>query len=347
MREGCFAISVRKRRHPVGRHTRCIARTAFILGGTGQIGRAAARALLGAGWEVTVGARGRVDVPGARFAEVDRRSGLELPGDFDALLDCVAFTADDARQLLGLAGRIGTVAVISSASVYVDDEGHTVDEAGETGFPRFPLPIGEDQPTVAPGDRTYSTRKRAVELALIEQDALAATVLRPCAIHGPHARGHVREWYFVKRAEDRRPCVLLAYHGESRFHTTSVANLAELVRLAFERPGTRVLNCGDPDPPTTLEISRAIAAITGHERIEYLLDEAPEAARNPWAAPHPLVVDMAAAQRELGYRPVVSYPDALERTVAWLLAEHPPLGDYMSSFFDYAAEDEYVRGLAA
>ncbi len=301
--------------------------TAFILGGTGQIGSAAASRLRKTGWEVTVGARTGGDL------RIDRNEGLELPGEFDALVDCVAFTPEHAEQLLRLAGRVGTVVVISSAGVYTDDPGTA----------ELPVPVPEDHPTVEPSDENYSTRKRALELALLEQDALPVTVLRPCAIYGPHAKSHVREWYFVKRAEDRRPFVLLAYRGESRFHTTATANLAELIRLACERPGTRVLNCGDPDPPSTLEISRTIAALVGHDRTEHLLDGSPEVARNPWGVPHPLIVDMTAAERELGYRPVTTYPEAVEETVAWLLAERPPLGDYMGTFFDYEAEDEYVR----
>lgn len=307
-----------------------MARRAFILGGTGQIGTAAAESLRSDGWEVTIASRTGGDL------QLDRNEGLELPGEFDALVDCVAFTGAHAEQLLGLAGRVGTIVAISSASVYTDDLANA----------RLPVPIPETHETVEPGDADYSTRKRALELALLDQDAVPATVLRPCAIHGPSARGHVREWYFVKRAQDGRPFVLLAYHGGSRFHTTATVNLAELIRLACEQPGTRVLNAGDPEPPTTLAISRTLAGLTGHERVEYLLEDAPDAARNPWAARHPFVVDMAAAERELGYRPVAGYAEAVEATVRWLLDAQPPLGEYMQTYFDYDAEDEYVRTLA-
>lgn len=303
-----------------------MARRAFILGGTGQIGHAAARGLREAGWEVTVGARTGGDV------RLDREEGLDLPGEYDALVDCVAFTPAHAEQLLALAGRVGTVVVVSSAAVYTDD----------LAAARLPVPIPETHPTVEPGEGSYAREKRALELALLEQDALPATVLRPCAIHGPHARGHVREQYFVKRARDGRRSVLLAYRGESRFHTTATVNLAELIRLACERPGTRVLNSGDPDPPSVLEIERAIARILDHEFDEVLVDGRPEAARNPWAVEHPFVLDLAAAERELGYRPVAAYPEAVEETVAWLLAARPPLDEYMATFFDYAAEDAFA-----
>lgn len=319
-------------------------RTAFILGGTGQIGRAAARRLVEAGWEVTIGARTPAEVPGARVVRADRDEGLTLPGDVDAVVDCIPMTRAHALRLLERAGHAATVVAVSSASVYADGEGRTLDEAtDEESFPRFPEPIPETQPTVEPGEGTYSREKRAMELALLEQDAVPATVVRPCAIHGPHSKSHVREWYFVKRALDARPAVLLAHRGASRFHTTSAANLGELIRLACERPGRRVLNCGDPAPPSTLEIGRLVAGELGHGFEEVLVDGAPEAARNPWAVPRPLVVDMAAAERELGYRPVTSYADAVGETVRWLVAERPPLGAYMETFFDYEAEDAFLR----
>ena len=90
---------------------------------------------------------------------------------------------------------------ISSASVYADDAGRTLDEAAETGFPQLPVPTLEPQRTVEPGPQTYSTRKAAMECALLEDDRLRATIMRPCAIYGPGA-ALAREWFFVKRALD-------------------------------------------------------------------------------------------------------------------------------------------------
>jgi len=83
---------------------------------------------------------------------------------------------------------------------------------------------------------------------------LPTTIIRPCALHGPGSTTP-REWFFVKRVRDGRRHVVLVSRGESRFHTTSV----ELIRLALEDPADRILNCGDPNPPTVAEIGRAIA----------------------------------------------------------------------------------------
>lgn len=317
-------------------------KTAVVLGGTGMIGRAVVRRLRDGGWDVTVGSRGQRE---KADLVLDREHGLDAIPESDTLVDLVAFNERHAAQLLALADRVGSLVVISSASVYADGVGRSLDEAqDEASFPRLPVPIPETQRTVEPGDETYSTRKAALERALLEQEAIPATVIRPCAVHGPGAEVP-RELYFVKRVLDGRPFVLLAYRGESVFHTTSAANLAELVRLAAERPGTRVLNCGDPDPPSVLGIGRAIARVLAREQVECFLPDAPPVADNPWAVPRPFILDMRNAEGELGYRPVTTYEDAVVDTVRWLVETRPAPAGYMANLFDYPAEDEYLRSL--
>lgn len=186
-----------------------------------------------------------------------------------------------------------------------------------------------------------------MERTLLEQDGIPATVLRPCAIHGPGG-SFTREWYFVKRVLDGRHTVVLAHLGESLFHTTSVPNLAELVHLALERPATRVLNCGDPHPPTVLGISRAIASLLEHEWAEHPVEGQPTG-ENPWSVPpdRPFVLDMASAERELGYVPVATYRDAVAETCRWLVETKPKPGEYMERFFDYDAEDAFLEATAS
>ena len=309
-----------------------------------MIGRAVAERLRDGGWDVTVASRG---ARAAADLVLDREHGLDTVPECDALVDVVAFDDRHAEQLLGLAGRVGSLIVISSASVYADEAGRSLDEAeGEASFPHLPVPIPETQRTVEPGPATYSTRKVALERALLEQDAIAATIIRPCAVHGPGA-SLPRELYFVKRALDGRRFWLLAHRGDSVFHTTSVQNLAALVAHAAERPGRRVLNCGDPDPPNVLEIGRAIARAFDHDVVACLVPGEPEVAANPWAVPRPFVLDLTAAERELRHRPAHAYEDAVVETVRWLVETRLPPAGYLTALFDYDAEDKYLRSLAA
>ncbi|MEU8994675.1 NAD(P)-dependent oxidoreductase [Streptomyces caniferus] len=342
--------------------------SAVVIGASGQIGRAAVRALARDGWEVRAASRrgGRDDSwpTGVRPVTVDREDDAALAGlvgeGCDVLLDCVAYGAAHAEQLTALADRIGSAVVVSSCAVYEDDRGRSFATMGEPdGSPVYPLPVPESQPTVRPGDDNYVNRKAALERTLLAQgDRLPVTLLRACAVHGPYSP-LPRELHFVKRVLDGRRVRVLAYGGSSRFHPVHVDNLAELVRLAARRPGSRVLNAADPQAPTVAEISAAVDAAMGAPESEIVrLDGAPpssDVGDTPWSVPHPLVYDMTAAERELGYRPVTTYEESLPATVEWL-ADRVEGRDWREVFpmmagvysdeklFGYAAEDRWLAG---
>jgi nucleoside-diphosphate-sugar epimerase len=323
---------------------------AVLIGGTGLIGRAAARGLAEDGWDVVALSRSGT-LPeglaqlGVESVAADRADDAQLRAALgsgaDVIYDSVAMRREHGEQLNGLEGLVGSLVVISTASVYSDDEGRAFDgEGGE--LPRLPVPILETQRTAEPGDATYSTQKAELEQTLL-QGPLPATLIRACAVYGPGAK-NPRELFFVKRAVDGRRRVALAWNGESRFNTASVANLAELIRLAAAQPGDRILNGGDPDPPSTLEICHAIGNALEYEFEPVLLAVAEFG--NPWGVPFPLIVSMEAAERELGYRPVTTYPEAVKETCAWLVGElergRSWEGSYIESSLDYAAEDEVL-----
>jgi nucleoside-diphosphate-sugar epimerase len=304
-------------------------RHAFIVGGTGQIGRAVTGDLLEHGWRVTVSHRGNRPMPidlierGAKVVILDREEpgelGRALTSGTDALIDTIAFQPDHARQLIEVQDKVGTFVVISSSSVYRDAVGRTLDEAGQNGFPELPVPISETQPTVDPGPTTYSTRKIALERTLFEEAATPVTVLRPGPIHGPGS--HIREWWFVKRILDGRKVIPLAYRGTSRFHTTSAANIAALTRVVIEAPANRVLNIADPSALSVAEIAASIAQHMGYEGQIMEVpgeDYPPTLGRTPYSVPRPFILDVRAAG-ELGYYPATTYADAVKETCDWLV----------------------------
>lgn len=216
------------------------------------------------------------------------------------------------------------------------------------------MPVTEAQRTIRPGDASYSTRKAALERELLAAgDRLPVTLLRAGAIHGPYCR-MPRELYFVKRNLDGRHRRVLAYGGASRFHPASVRTLAELIRLAAPRPGTRVLNAVDPDAPTVAEIAAAIDTVMGVETEDVPMDGPPVdgVGDTPWSVPAPVVCDMSAAREQLGYRPVARYADTLAETVAFIEQRlagrdwreaYPEMFAAYGDLFDYAAEDAWAE----
>ena len=329
---------------------------AVILGGTGLIGRAVARRLLAAGWDVAAVGRDRSRMPedvaaaGGRFVAADRdEPAAALGGGADLLVDCLCFTAAHARGLLPLLADVGSTVMISTKAVYVDAAGNHVNSAAT---PSFDGPIRESQPTVAPREdieyrsaEGYGANKVAAERVLLDSGH-PVTVLRPSRVHG-EGTSKPDEWVFVKRVLDRRPVVVLSRGGRGVDQTSAVANIAALIEVVARDPGSRILNSADPDAPSALEISRIVAAHLGHRWREVLLDEhAPSGlGGHPWDRVPPIRLDTSAA-RQLGYEPAGDYAATVAAELDWLASttELPPdfEHDYFAPMLDYAAEDDFL-----
>jgi len=339
-----------------------MAQHAFIIGGTGQIGRAVAASLLAAGWRVTISHRGTRPVPaelaGAHIVTLDR----DMPGALaaalgqgaDALIDMVAFDATHGAQLLELQGLAGAFVVISSISVYCDAQGRSLAGTLETAGD-LPVPIPETHMTVPPGPQNYATKKIALEQALLQGSRIPVTILRPGAIHGIGSP-HPREWWFVKRLLDGRRKIPLKFGGESRFSTTSTGNLAALTRFAAAHPGTRILNAVDPETLAVAAMGRVVAGYMGVDCEFVGLGPQPDESSvgaTPWSVARPFVVADTQA-RALGYVPVESYEQAMPAYIDWMIEISARddwrkiftvSGSYEAEGFDYAAEDALLAML--
>ena len=337
---------------------------ALVLGGTGLVGRAIALRLAQAGWRVDVTGRDAANMPddlralGVDFIRTDSHDAPQVAtafgGGADLLVDCVMYTAEDARRLLPFAHAATSTVMISSKAVYVDAAGN---HSNSDDPPRYDGPIRETQPTLAPLDIDYRSRegyganKVAAEQVMLDS-GLPVSILRPSKIHGRGA-ARPREWMFVKRVLDRRPAVILAHRGAGVDHTTAAVNIAALVEVVAHEPGARILNSADPDAPSGIEIARTIAQTLGYDWQEVLLDG--DAVGNvglyPWDAGHPIVLDTSAALA-LGYQPVGDYAATVVDTVEWLVEsarggpDAPKLprddDEFFAELFDYAAEDRFL-----
>ena len=329
--------------------------TAFIIGGSGQIGLAIAARLAQQNWGVRIASRKPPPIRGPwEHVSLDRHDPVSfesaLSDGANLLVDCIAFDADDARQIISVQDLIEHVVAISSASVYRDPQGRTLDEASGNGFPDFPAPIPEDYETVDPGPETYSTKKVALERALLRYCESKVTILRPCAVHGAYSR-HAREWWFVRRLLDGRPKIPLAYGGGSLFQTTSTDAIADAVLHVADRGIVGVRNVADADAPTVAEIGTAIMTAMGREaELIGLPDERfpPTVGATPWSVERPVVCGSSIPARKTYAESVPSMVHWLQESVTsrnWRTAL-PQLAAYPSDLFDYDAEDEILaRGV--
>lgn len=204
--------------------------------------------------------------------------------------------------------------VLSSLSVYIDAEGRSLDEAdSEATFPRYPVPVTEDQPTLAPAGTTYS--KRA-----LDRRPFVALAFRGESRFQPTSTANLAEAVYRAAQRPGRRALNLT---DPQAPTVSEIGRAVVALLDHEwaellLPGGPVGTVGD----------------------------------TPWSVPRPFVASSERAAAEIGYRPVHSYTEALGEDVPWLVSATagrdwrdvlPDLvNNYSQDFFDYAAEDSLV-----
>ncbi len=334
----------------------------LVVGGTGFIGRHVVERLTGMGHEVVLFHRGLTEagVPnGVRHIVGDRTNLPSYKTEFDALgpdvvLDTVAYSEKDAREVMGVFGGIaGRIVALSSMDVYRAYGRIRGDEPG----PPDPVPLTEDAPLrekfypyrgMVEGMEDYE--KILVERAVMGSPDLPGTVLRLPMVYGPADRQH-RLFPYLKRMDDERTAILL-HQGFARLRATRgyVENIAAAIALTVtsKRAAGRVYNVGEVEAMPEAEWVQLIGKAAGWKGnvLEVSQELLPDhlKMRMKFPANQDWVVDTTRIRRELGYREAVPRNEALRRTVAWERANPPDNID--PEDFDYEAEDAALAGLA-
>lgn len=329
---------------------------ALVFGATGQLGSAASEHLLQSGWRVTAVTHARPEHLPATVETIvaggkSRAQIIQNLGQtFDAVFEPTAYSDADANDLLEASSLYDSIVVVSSCSVYADEQGRSLDEASINGFPEFSAPMTEATATVAPGPETYSTRKVAME-NVFRASKVPITILRPCAIYGRNA-AHPREWWLIKRALDGRKQIPIAYDGKSIFHTSSAKGIASLVEICMLNPAQRILNVADSKPLTVIQIAAVLQEATNLQinMHPFAGQPAGHIGSSPWSTPRPYVNDCTAA-KALGWDGGEEYAVAVKNLTKWLLTfRHNPnwieqfksFAHYKDDPFDYAGEDAWL-----
>lgn len=150
---------------------------------------------------------------------------------------------------------------------------------------------------------------------------------------------------------DGRSEIPLAYNGQSRFHTTAVANIAGLIDVIVNKASPPILNIGDERCLTVTEIGQTIADHLGFSvRLVDGEDTFPaKVGGTPWSVPTPFTIDSSTA-RNLGFVPQ-SYQTTVGPVCDWLidLAKRnqssnlfPVFSTYKDNPFNYGAEDIFL-----
>ena len=306
----------------------------LVLGGTGFVGGAAVRRLIGLGHEVAAFHRGRsssgatvpIHIRGDRkdlqaHREAFRRFAPEV------VLDTIAYTEADGRGLASvLDGIAARLVVLSSQDVYAPYGRLLRLETGAAGraasSEESPLRSSRHpyRAMAKPGEMAYDYEKVLVEAVVREASEAPVTILRLPMVYGPGDPQRRLRPYLSRMAEGASEIRLDRAKAAWRCTRGFVEDVAEAIALAAtdSRASGRGYNLGEDDALREAEWIGAIgeaAGWTGRVRpVE--TDELPEEEREPYDFAHDLIADTSRIRRELGFREPVGRREGLRRSVA-------------------------------
>jgi nucleoside-diphosphate-sugar epimerase len=333
---------------------------ALVVGGTGPTGPHIIRGLVERGYRVAMLHRG--------LHEIDA-----VPAEIEHI-HVDPWNPEAVQQ--ALAGRVFDLSIVSYgrlraiAEILVGKTGRLISAGGfpcYRGFfePERFRPIGMPVPTYEDGPKVASEEEHAkgYRIRITEERLLAlhpeATHFRYPYVYGPR-QPVPREWCVVRRIVDGRRQIILPEGGLTLCTFGYSENIAHAVLLAVDKPAVsagQIYNAGDEQVLSLRQVVECICTALGHEM--EIVSMPWEVARPAWPMiMHPLpthrVLDVGKLRRELGYRDLVSPPEALAITARWYVASPPPPGGetewILQDPFDYDAEDRlitlYKEGLA-
>jgi nucleoside-diphosphate-sugar epimerase len=300
----------------------------LVIGGTGTISRAIVQSLLRHGHEVTVFSRGqRADPPPpeVRVIRGDRKDRAAFEAAlqaerFDAAIDMISFTADDAASALrALRGRVGHFIHTSTVMTY--------------GPPFTGLYQDETAPLNGRHDGGYGAGKVDADELLLRahaEEGFPATVVKPSFTYGPgHPLWRQTDWRtdWIDRLRKRRP-LLVVGDGLNYFQFLPSTDAGEAYAGILGNPASfgKVVNMAHPEPLTWADWHRAAADALGVEAdlvgapAELLIAINPErygSLRSNFA--HTQVFRNAELERLLPeWRPTTDRRSHIQATIEWM-----------------------------
>lgn len=296
----------------------------LVVGGTGNISTSIVDELIGQGHEVSVVVRGghRDELPPqVRRIQADRRDYAafeSLMGEqtWDAVIDMVAFTADDAASALrAFTGRAGHYVVCSTVVTY--------------GHDFTTLPTREDEPQRATD--AYGGGKVAMERVLRETEGpLPITILRPSHTFGriPVIRQVTGlDPTFIDRLRRGRPILVTDTAEDLTWMSLHVddAALAFAHCLGREACFGKAYNVVGDETYSWADYHRRIASALGLEAelVPMPLDQIVAAGGAKTSilgvtAHHGWFTNDAIRRDVPEFRQAITFEDGIRRNVAWL-----------------------------
>lgn len=325
---------------------------ALVIGGTGPTGPHIVNGLLQRGFVVTVLHSGKHEVELAETVE-------HLHGDpnfqdtlaqtlgqrtFDLVICTYGRLRNVVPVIVGRTPRFISVGAAAYQSLY----------EGRESQGGAPVSIAETAPLQTDPQRnkfwSLIAASESTVMAAHRQGHFLATHFRyPPLVYGPRQLAPV-EWSIIRRFRDGRRTVIVPDGGLALISRGYAENLAHAVLLAVDDPVHSAGESFNAADEGLVSIREWVTAIARAMDWQFDFVDLPYRLARPC---HPyvhepchMVLDIRKLQGQLSYRDRVPLPEALQRTVRWLL-ENPPvpggeLEQQLRDPFNYEAEDRLV-----
>jgi len=300
----------------------------LIIGGSGHVSGAVARAALAADHAVWTLTRGERPAPNGVTALIaDRRDALATEAviaaadaSWDLAVDCIAYEPADIEQDVALFRRRAHQFVFVSTDFVFDPARRS-----------FPQP--EDGVTLTDdrdGLQAYGYKKRQCELLLAASDTgdMAWTVVRPCHVYGPTSELgclplHGRDSRLIARLRAAEP-IRLVGGGHFLQQPLLARDLADVILSVGGNAAAagRIYNVAGPDIIESRAYYQIIADVLGTGIMVEDISVQPHLTEHPEHAPFIChrIYDMAALRASKLAVPATSIEDGLREHVRGLLA---------------------------
>ena len=250
----------------------------LIIGGSGHVSGAVARAALAKGHRVWTITRGTRPLPeGVTSLMADRHDQAAMESvvasqemAWDLVVDCICYDVPDIRQDIALFGhRAGQFVFVSTDFVYDPARRH------------FPQPVdGECWVESGEGVSDYGPKKRLCELELTDGDTgdMGWTIVRPGHIYGPTSELgclplHGRDADLIQKLRAGEPIQLVGggYHLQQPILADDLAETIVSVAGNDQARG-RIFNTAGPDVIESWQYYQIVADVLG---VELTVEEIP------------------------------------------------------------------------
>ncbi|MGH2349108.1 MAG: NAD-dependent epimerase/dehydratase family protein, partial [bacterium] len=291
----------------------------LIIGGTSFFGRHLVERFMERGDAVTVFTRGRKRpafwerVTHLRGDRTDHGTFVQTLRTltFDAVIDNVAFQPEDvAAAVEAFRDRIGHYVLTSTGSVY------------DFKRPQHFRPLTEDEADLTlRGDMEYAEGKRACEQA-VHAAPFPWTVIRPPVVQGP-GDPSARGWFWIQRVADGQPVLVPQREPAAVWRHAFSDDVARAMTLAAGNAAAfgKTYNVAMEEIVSLDDYVRILAAVLGTKDPVVSVPARILKREASWYHPqfaHRFVPDIAAVQRDLGFRstPLRTW---LDETTRWHL----------------------------